>query len=599
MSRRLLAPVLLGVATTAWTAAAGAYEPPHALVRAREDYRSVAQGDDGAAKAQFGSIWRQAEVSEELSRRLLLTRVAVTAAARAIDQAEDRLLTWGVEHRESLASLIADPEQVAGPKSKADAGRRPFYMAADEWNVLHRKLGKKSPKGSAADEYVTATSLVLMELRKVADSGGNVKGRFLLSGFDRLSELDSAKELHRQTKALATAHQGGDAGAADRVKELGWGANGAPSDVVQAQGELRGYRAGAAAFVAQVEQTATAPQAAPAGGPVAANLGEPAASVQGPATGLGGAPIHQAIDAEVGNLVSPLPAGGLAGWHAFHQGLADLSAAARDSHGGALAPAGGGLSLPPGMLGAIERRLVDPPAPEDATAKRYGRILAAFTPEAKAELDRALAAGKPKEAQRIYQSITGEPDEHVKARVRALLARQRSGDQVDKALARAPSAESLIQRIPPGPAEVPPDEDYWKASPDPGELAGAAALPAVAAYLPPPPRRDGEPGGDAALAKAHADALSLAQGVAAAAAQALEEKAKAAQAEVDAHATGQRESHLDLIREAGFGPIPDSCPAGEEISLCPEKHILATHPGRCRPTGLSCDGAGVVDLSFP
>ncbi len=579
-------------------AAAAAYEPPEPLVRARHDYTSVAQGDDNAAKVQFGSVWRQAEANEELTRRKGLVRVAVTAAARAIDQAEDKLLVWGGDNRESLAALIAQPEVVAGPKRTADAVRKPFYMAADEWNILHRKLGKRSPKGSAADEYVTATALVLRELRTVADSGGNVKGRFLLSGFDRLGELDSAHELHRQTKALSTAHQGGDKGAADRVKALGWGKNGAPSDVAKAQADLQAYRSGAAKYAGEVAQAAAAPVAAAAPAAGAATLGEPADAP--PVKGLSGAPIDQAINDEVPHLATPLAAGGLHGWRVFRQGLTDLAASARNSHGGRLVPATGGVTLPPGMLGAVEHRLKDPPDAADATAKRFGTILGAYSPQAQRNLDQAVAAGKLRDAQKIYQGVTGEPDSYVKDRVRALRARRQSGDQVAKVLGKAPTAADLVKRIPPGPAEVPPDEHYWKASPNPGELAAAAAaLPAVASYLPPPPRRDGEPHGDQAMAQAHGHALQAAASAAGAAAQALEARARAAQAEVDAHAAAQRQGHMDTIREEAFGAIPESCPAGEEVSLCPEKHILKTHTGRCRPAGLSCEGAGPVDLAFP
>ena len=489
------------------------------------------------------------------------------------------------------------PEAVAGPKSLASAARRPFYMAADEWNVLHRKLGKKNAKGSAADEYVTTTALVLRELRELADSGGNVKGRFLLSGFDRLADLDSATELHRQTKALVTSHQGGDAGAADRVKDLGWGSGGAPADVAKAQADLDGYRASVAAFKAEVAAAGAAPAVA---APLAGALDTAAPTDAQPAAGLSGAPIDQAINDEVSQMESPLPAGGLHGWHVFRQGLTDVTAAARNSHGGRLVPATGGLTLPPGTLSFMEKRLKDPALPEDSTAKRFGRILAAFTPDAKARLDRAIAAGKLRDAQKIYQAITGEADAYVKSRVQSLRARRQSGDQVRRTLARAPAAADLAKKIPPGPEEIPTDEDYLKAAPNPGEFAAAAAaLPAVAAYLPPPPRRDGEPYGDEALTRVHAGALAGAQQAAAAAAAGIEVKAKAAQAGADAHAASQREGHLDSIREAGFGPIPGSCPAGEEVSLCPEKHILKTHPGRCRPVGLGCDVAGVVDLAFP
>jgi len=251
-------------------------------------------------------------------------------------------------------------------------------------------------------------------------------------------------------------------------------------------------------------------------------------------------------------------------------------------------------------LGALGPRLKDVELPSGDTARRYGRIVKAWTPAAKAKLEAAVAAGRSREAERIYAAVTGQPAARVKERVRALRARRSSGDKVARALAKAPSVDALLRVIPPSPDAALEDEAYLQAAPDPAPLAAAdASLPAVAAYLPPPPRRDGKPEGDAGVAAAHAKVLQDAQAAASQKVQTFVARAAAAQAEVDEHAAAQRPLHLDGLRDAAFGPIPDACPSGEEISRCPERHILKTHPGRCRPQGLTCDGPAVVDLAFP
>ncbi len=580
-------------------ASAAAYEPPADLARARQDFGSVAQGQDAVAQAQFGSVWRQAEAEEEGARRAALVRAGVVAASRGVAQERERLLVWGGEHRASLAALIEQPEAVAGPKSKADKTIRPFYMAADEWNVLHRKLGSGAIQGAAADEFVTATSLVLRHLRTVADSGGRVKGRFLLSGFDRLASMDSSTEVHRQAKALAAAHRGGDRGAADRVADLGWGSSGPPADVARSIAEMKAYREGAAAYADQVDQGPAGSSPSPAADASARTPGPAVASPAG-ATGAGSAAIDSALDAEADQLTAPVAAGGRGGWLILRQGLSDGWVAARDSAGRSLSQPSGGLLLPPGLLAALGPRLKDSEIPAGETARRYGRILEAWTPEAKAKLEAAVAAGRSRDAERLYGGVTGQPAARVKERVRALRARRSSGDKVAQALAKAPSVDALLRVIPPSPEAAPEDEAYLQAAPDPAALTAAdAALPAVAAYLPPPPRRDGKPGGDEGVAAAHAKVVQEAQAAALEEVRKFVARAAAAQTEVDEHAAAQRPLHLDGLRDAAFGPIPDACPSAEEVSLCPERHILKTHPGRCRPEGLTCDGPTVVDLAFP
>ena len=228
MTRTLLVALLLHVASPV-----AAYETPDSLLRAREDFRAVMGGTDVDLRNRLEAAWRQAEAAEDLARRHAVVRAAVNGATQHLDKATDMLVVWAKERRSELTQMLTDPEEIAGPRGEADAARKAFLQASDDWNILVARVGDKL-SGDTAEEYATATGLLLRRLRVLADTGAPIRGRFLLGGFDRLSEQDSARDLHRRAQALAIAHQGGDTEAAGRVAALGWGATGPPSEIAVA-----------------------------------------------------------------------------------------------------------------------------------------------------------------------------------------------------------------------------------------------------------------------------------------------------------------------------------------------------------------------------
>ena len=591
MTRTLLVALLLHVASPV-----AAYETPDSLLRAREDFRAVMGGTDVDLRNRLEAAWRQAEAAEDLARRHAVVRAAVNGATQHLDKATDMLVVWAKERRSELTQMLTDPEEIAGPRGEADAARKAFLQASDDWNILVARVGDKL-SGDTAEEYATATGLLLRRLRVLADTGAPIRGRFLLGGFDRLSEQDSARDLHRRAQALAIAHQGGDTEAAGRVAALGWGATGPPSESAPALAALEAYRQAAKAF--ETELQAGAQTAVPAATSAAAPAPTQASA---PAVAATGAALSAALDAEAAQLTAEAKgqAGpGVIGGLRVGQLLVDPYPTGHLATGEPLRRRRGGLRLTGDVMSALDLKLQPPSRPKDETEARYGRVVKAWTAERKAALDAAVKAGKLKDAQALYRELSGADADAAKARVRVLRTRHDAASKVAKSISKAPSSKQLMKWIPAGREQVPGDDVYLAETPDlPALKESDVALPAVAAYLPPPAAKDGDANGDAQVEAGAQAAVQGALGLTQARSQEVDQRLLAEKAKAEEQQRIARDSHLDAIRDAAFGAMPASCPEQHEVCRCPEVHVPTAHDGRCHPAGTTCAGEAPADLSF-
>lgn len=600
--RGLVALLLLAMGS----GTAQAYEPAEALKRAREDFRSVAHGQDEDARQRLSRVWKSAEVKEELALRQVIVKASSAGALQRLEKASDELLKWSETHRNELQQMAAEPEKIGGRRGIANRQRLDFFTAVDEWNaLLQRRKGKL--KGSAAEEYTQGSAVLLRSVRTLADEGAPVTGRFLFKGFDRVAGLDSARQLHQQAHALLDAHDRGDSEAAAKVKALGWGAQGMTAATREALDAWEAYKAEAERFSKGVAGGAAVTSAkAAAAEPTTAVI--PAERPPGAtATAVPGAPSGSPLDATLDGLfksisagqVSQAPAAGLAGFVSVARGLSDPDASARRSDGGLLRQASAGTPLPPGFFGGLAMHLKKRPVAANATEIVYGRYLTAGTTQRLDALDAAIEKGQQREAIRLHSSAALVSAKEAGAQVKLQIAERRSAGRAAKVATTAPEALKLLSMLPAGAEDERDDQAFLEEAKSAGEVQRPVVqLPQVAPYLAPPPHRDGIPRGNSKAQMAHVEALAQVTAQLAESVAPISEELGKATAAVKSANADAKTAHLDLVRDGVFGPMPEACPEGQEVSPCPELLDPKAQHGRCQPVGTTCSGQAPLDLSF-